>query len=434
MKQINANSKVVVIGLGKTGLCCVRYLQGLNIRPVVMDTRVKPAGADELDPSIKLITGGLDVELLKQADVIVASPGIAVATEELQTAIAAGVDIIGDIELFALAADKPVVAITGSNGKSTVTELLGKMAEAAGISVGVGGNIGLPALELLKQGHELYILELSSFQLETTYSLKPVAATILNISEDHMDRYDGMAEYIAAKLKIYDGAGHVIANSDDEQTWPHHSKADCLFGGQGDFHLSEGKHPALMCCGEHLLDVEKMAMTGRHNQMNALAALALAKAAGINLDACITTLKHYQGMAHRCEVLGNKFGITWVNDSKATNVGATVAALSGLSGDVKGRLHLIAGGDGKGADFSDLEPEFAQSVAELYCFGKDAKAIAQLKQGAHLVSDLPAAVAECLKNAQSGDWVLLSPACASLDMYANFMARGDHFRELVAQL
>ena len=267
-----------------------------------------------------------------------------------------------------------------------------------------------------------------------------MAATILNISEDHMDRYDSMADYIKAKFEIYQGASQLIANSDDEATWPTDLSNTQFFGSKkGDYHLSLsqaglGDELALMYKNTSLMPVSEMAMTGRHNQLNALAALALAKAAGIEQSACLETLRQYSGMAHRCELVSDKLGMTWVNDSKATNVGATIAALQGLAANVEGRLHLIVGGDGKGADFSLLAAEFDAYVAELYCMGKDAKAIAQLKNGAHLVKNLEQAVNECVKNGESGDWILLSPACASLDMYKNFMARGEHFKDLVAAL
>lgn len=421
-----------------TGLSCVDYCLRLGVIPQVVDTRAEPPGKDQLPENVPLHAGKIPQALLNQADLIIASPGIALASPALTEAANNGVEIIGDIELFARAVNKPVIAITGSNGKSTVTSLVGEMALKAGIKVGVGGNIGVPALSLLEQDCELYVLELSSFQLETTHSLKPCVATVLNVSEDHMDRYDSFEAYRQAKMSIYHNATHVLVNRDDPLTFPETTSANIVSFGcdaEDDYGLAPTSLGYDLTKGKQvLLCSEQLQLSGLHNLANVLAALAIAELAGIELDAAVSAAKAYQGLAHRCEFIKQVNGVRYINDSKATNVGATLAAIDGLAPVIKGRLHLIAGGDGKGGDFSPLAPAFAKRIASVVCFGRDKAEIARLDKKCVVVDDLDAAVAYCANNATSGDWVLLSPACASLDMYANYMARGDHFRQLVEAL
>ncbi|RJG50034.1 UDP-N-acetylmuramoyl-L-alanine--D-glutamate ligase [Motilimonas pumila] len=432
-------NNVVILGLGMTGLSCVRYYLKKGITPTVIDTRAKPPGIEELPTGVPLVCGEMPQELLNKADVIVASPGIALATPALQEAAESGVEIIGDIELFAREAQAPIIAITGSNGKSTVTSLVGDMAKAAGVKVGVGGNIGVAALSLLEQECELYVLELSSFQLETTSSLKPLVATVLNVSEDHMDRYDSYQAYRASKLTIYQQAQHCLINRDDSLTQPiqQTDKQTLIsFGTDSQDYGLVNQEGRLALChhGEVLLFAEELKLSGIHNLANVLAAIAMIDVAGIDRQAAIKCAKQYTGLAHRCEFVADVHGVRWINDSKATNVGATLAALEGLAPVVKGDIHLIAGGDGKGSDFSPLQPVLANSVKTLVCFGQDKHAIADQFSEAIIVDDLSAAVARCAERAKSGDWVLLSPACASLDMFQNFMVRGERFKTLVGAL
>lgn len=428
--------KVIIIGLGLTGLSCVHFFLTRGVVPRVMDTRAVPPGVDKLPENVECHCGSLNDEWLQEADLIVASPGIALATKQLQQAASQGIEIVGDIELFCREADAPIIAITGSNGKSTVTSLVGEMAKAAGISVGVGGNIGIPALSLLNSGHELYVLELSSFQLETTSSLKAIAATVLNISEDHMDRYPlGLQQYREAKLKIYHNALNCIVNAQDPLTLPqNYSVNECISFGlnSGDYFFDTQKR-VLVAKGEAVLDVAQMHMTGQHNYLNALAALALADTAGIARSASIQVLKTYAGLVHRFQlVLFNK-GVRWINDSKATNVGSTEAALNGLH--VDGTIYLLLGGDGKSADFSSLKNYVSADNYRLYCFGRDGKALAQLAPEKSVLTDtMEQSLRQLAPSLKNGDMVLLSPACASLDQFKSFEQRGDIFAQLAKEL
>ncbi|MCE2572069.1 UDP-N-acetylmuramoyl-L-alanine--D-glutamate ligase [Motilimonas eburnea] len=436
--SLHKQQNIVILGLGITGLSCVDYCLQFDVIPKVVDTRAEPPGKDQLPDHVPLYAGEIDQALLNQADLIIASPGIALASPALVEAAANGVEIIGDIELFARAVNKPVIAITGSNGKSTVTSLVGEMAQQAGIKVGVGGNIGVPALSLLKQDCDLYVLELSSFQLETTHSLKPRVATVLNVSEDHMDRYDSFEAYRQAKMSIYQNAAYVLVNRDDPLTFPETTSAQIVSFGtddEDDYGLQPSSTGFALTKGEQgLLTSDEMQLSGLHNLANVLAALAIADCAGIERQAAIKAAKNYKGLAHRCEFIKQVNGVRWINDSKATNVGATLAAIDGLAPVITGQLHLIAGGDGKGGDFSPLAPAFAERIASVVCFGQDKAEIARLHEKCVIVDDLDAAVNYCAKRSEQGDWVLLSPACASLDMYPNYMARGEHFRQLVEAL
>jgi UDP-N-acetylmuramoylalanine--D-glutamate ligase len=429
-------SKVVILGLGKTGLSCVHYFLRQGVTPMVLDTRANPPGRQELPASVELRCGELDVTLLTQAELIIASPGIALATPALQAAAAAGIEIIGDIELFVRAAQAPIVAITGSNGKSTVTTLVGEMAAEAGIQVGVGGNIGTPALDLLLSPCDLYVLELSSFQLETTFSLQAAAATILNLSEDHLDRYDGMAGYLAAKQRIYAGAQHILVNRDDDATQPQVGTVWQSFGLDAASYGRIQHQGALWLAveGEPRLPVAELNIVGAHNQMNALAAMALCDAVAVPRAAQLTVLRRFSGLPHRCQFVREHQGVRWINDSKATNVGSTLAAVAGLAESVQGRLILIAGGQGKGQDFAPLQALLGHGIDLMLCFGQDADLLCALGPQTERVADLTAAVARAREVAQAGDWVLLAPACASLDMFKNFEQRGDCFSALVEAL
>ncbi|MCR1837385.1 UDP-N-acetylmuramoyl-L-alanine--D-glutamate ligase [Rodentibacter caecimuris] len=430
------NKTVTIIGLGKTGLSCVDYLnaQQANIR--VIDTRENPVGADKLPKNIPLHTGSLNQHWLNESDMIVISPGLAVKTPEIQTALSLGVEVVGDIELFCRAATKPIVAITGSNGKSTVTTLVYEMAKAAGLKVGMGGNIGIPALSLLNQDYDLYVLELSSFQLETTYSLKATAATVLNVTEDHMDRYVDLEDYRQAKLRIYHQAESAVVNNEDKLTLGggnnQGKKVVSFAEHDADYDIkTENGKPCLMVKDEVILPCDEIMLVGRHNYMNALAAAALAQAVGVNLEAVRTALRQFRGLDHRFQLAYQANGVRWINDSKATNVGSTVAALTGLF--VEGKLHLLLGGDGKGADFSELAELINQPHIICYCFGRDGAELAKLSPQSYLFETMAQAIEFLRPTLQVGDMVLLSPACASLDQFASFEKRGEEFTRL-AQL
>ncbi|WP_312180645.1 UDP-N-acetylmuramoyl-L-alanine--D-glutamate ligase [Pantoea sp. CTOTU46764] len=430
--------KVVIIGLGITGLSCVDFFLAQGVTPRVMDTRVSPPGLDKLPASVERYVGGINSDWLLASDLIIASPGIALAHPALSEAADAGIEIIGDIELFCREAQAPIVAITGSNGKSTVTTLVGEMARAAGWQVGVGGNIGLPALTLLKSPAQLYVLELSSFQLETTHSLKAAAATILNLTEDHMDRYPlGMQQYRAAKLRIYENASVCVVNADDGMTMPVRGVDQrCVSFGinLGDYHLNQQQGSTwLRAKGEKVLNTDEMTLVGQHNYTNALAALALADAVNIPRASSLKALTTFTGLTHRFQLVHEANGVRWINDSKATNVGSTEAALNGLK--VKGTLWLLLGGDGKSADFSPLARYLQGDSVKVFCFGRDGDALAALRpEIATRTETMQQAMTQIAAQVKAGDMVLLSPACASLDQFRNFEQRGDQFAQLAKEL
>lgn len=436
--------KVVIIGLGLTGLSCVDFFIARGVTPRVMDTRINPPGMDKLPDNVERHVGDLNQEWLLEADLIVASPGIALAHPALSEAADAGVEIIGDIELFCRENQAPVVAITGSNGKSTVTTLVGEMAKAAGWQVGVGGNIGVPALNLLKQltlqkhENQLVVLELSSFQLETTSSLRASAATILNVTEDHTDRYPlGLQQYRAAKLRVYENAKVCVVNADDALTMPvRGADSRCISFGVdvGDYHLNKQQGEIwLRVRGEKVLNTREMKLTGRHNYTNALAALALADAVGIPRSSSLKALTTFTGLPHRFQLVLERNGVRWINDSKATNVGSTEAALDGLQ--VDGTLHLLLGGDGKSADFSGLTRFLQGDHIKIYCFGRDGEQLAELRpEVSQLTETMEQAMVLLAKSLAPGDMVLLSPACASLDQFRSFEQRGDEFARLAEGL
>lgn len=440
----HSHSLQVVVGLGKTGLSCVRYLVAQGFSVAVMDSRAQPPGLDELQrdfPDIPLVAGEFSAELCLQAERLIVSPGVSLREPAIAAAIEQGIPAIGDIELFVLAAKAPIVAITGSNGKSTVTTLVGEMAKTAQWQVGVGGNLGTPALELLSDVEpDLYVLELSSFQLETTYSLHAAAAVILNLSEDHMDRYDGLDDYFRAKLRIYHNCHKAIINRDANLSYPSHTFEDHLSFGlnvpaDDNFGLREESGQVFLAQGsKNLLDVKELKIKGRHQQANALAALALGSAVHIPMSAMLETLRHFQGLAHRCQWVGVKDGVSWFNDSKATNVGAALATLEGLGSDIHGKLIVIAGGLGKNADFHPLAPSLQKYARQLILMGQDAPLIAAAVEHSvpiDYASSLEQAVSLAQRHAQPGDAVVLAPACASFDMFNNFEHRGELFMAAV---
>lgn len=435
MSGFGGVKNVVVVGLGMTGLSVVKHLlrqpEALTIK--VIDTRDTPPGHDQLPKNVELHSGGWQQDWLINADLIVTNPGIALASPQLIPAIDKGIQIVGDIELFAWAVNAPVIAITGSNGKSTVTDLTGEMAKAAGVKTAVGGNIGFAALDLLEQDAELYVLELSSFQLETTSTLKLKAAAFLNLSEDHMDRYQGMADYRQAKLRIFDHAEVGIVNRDDKQTYPDVEKTVKSFGfDQGDYGCIEKDGIEYLAKDSApIIAASELGLVGKHNIANALVAIALLDAVGINIKSTLDTLRTYNGLTHRCQVVADNGGIRWVNDSKATNVASTLAALSGLN--IDGKLHLLVGGVGKGADFSELSPALKALDLMMYCFGEDGPQFIPLDPRSGLFQTMDEALASLFPTLNAGDMVMLSPACASFDQYANFMARGDAFTQLAKQ-
>ena len=435
----------VVIGLGVTGLSCARYLHRLGVPFSVVDTRPDAPGLEILRremPEVAVFAGDYPPELISGASELVVSPGLSLDAPVVQQARAAGVDIIGDIDLFVQAATAPVIGITGSNAKSTVTELVGEMARAARLDVGVGGNLGTPALDLLAPGRELYVLELSSFQLERAGDLNLAVATVLNVTPDHLDRHGSMPRYHQAKHRIFRGCGKAVVNRDDPLTIPLLAPGvDVISWRMGKpeldgFGLERVAGQEYLCHGfQQLLPAAELGLVGRHNVANALAALALGYAADLPLDSMIATLRQFRGLPHRCQPVAEIAGVRYINDSKGTNIGATIAALEGVGADRN--ILLIAGGQGKGADFSQLQSAVAAHCKQVILIGEDAPALqAALQTSApvSLASSMADAVAQAAERADPGDCVLLSPACASFDMFSGYVQRGEVFCRAVAQL
>ena len=442
---IASSANTVVYGLGVTGLSCVRYLRRRGERCSVIDSRENPPGLAELRsyfPEVPVFAGQVPDSVVESGGNWVVSPGVALDDAIVQRAVSAGAQILGDIDLFVAAAEAPVVGITGSNAKSTVTSLLGCMAEAAGLNVGVGGNLGVPALDLLAPGRQLYILELSSFQLERAGRLDLAVATVLNISADHLDRHGSLQQYHQAKHRIFRGCGHAVVNRDDPLTQPLLEPGVPVTSwrlGEPDlngFGLRVEEGVTWLCHGlVPLMPATDLGLVGRHNLGNALAALALGHAAGLPLKAMLTAARQFQGLPHRCQNVGSVAGVRYVNDSKGTNPGATQAALAGVS---EGRnVLLIAGGVGKGADFRSLREVVQRHCKALLVLGEAAEQLAEALGDlcpVHRVADMQDAVNTAAGAAGEGDVVLLSPACASFDMFSGYAARGEAFVAAVAAM
>lgn len=431
----------LVIGLGISGQSCLRYLLAQQEPVRALDTRAQPPGIVEVKQAfvdVPMHLGSWNENWLAEARRLIVSPGIAVSTSEIARQSAAGKEVIGDIELFARAASVPVAAITGSNAKSTVTTLLGEVAVACGKRALAGGNLGTPALDLLGQNAELYVLELSSFQLETTWSLGAQVAAILNISEDHLDRYPSLVEYIAAKQRIYDGCDVAVWNHDDENTRPQRPVARAISFGmhpQADYRL-DAVRGMLMAHGVDLCPASALSMRGNHNALNVLAVLAMAEALELDQQVALEAVQRFSGLPHRCNLVAEHRGVQWFNDSKGTNVGATLAALAGIGPAIDGRVILIAGGQGKGQDFSPLAAPAAQYLRAAILIGEDADKVAQGlgDVSCHFAADMNDAVRRASLLAESGDAVLLSPACASFDMFKGYADRGDAFVRAVREV
>ena len=448
MGVIVSDRRTLVVGLGKTGLSCVRYLAAQGRKLAVADTRQAPPGLAELQagwPDVEIHLGAFSSELFCGFSELIVSPGISVAQPAIAAAAAHGARIRGDIDLFAEAADAPILAITGSNGKTTVTTLVGDMARDCGYKVSVGGNIGTPALDLLGTGAQLYVLELSSFQLETTDELNALAATVLNVSDDHMDRYADKMAYYQAKQRVFRGCQYAIVNLDDALSTPmarDNLRFICFgmnrvnpetFSTRDD---TASGQPWLTWGLENLVRADELGLIGRHNLSNIMAALGLGRAAGLPMDSMLQTARAFRGLPHRCESLRLIDGVEYINDSKGTNVGATAAALDSLM-PAAGKIVLIAGGDGKGADFGPLADPALRHCRAVVLIGRDAgqlQAVLAPTTPSYIENTLPDAVARAAGLAQPGDRVLLSPACASLDMFRDYEDRGECFRSLVEAL
>ena len=433
----------LIVGLGLSGLSCARFLARQGVSVAITDSRMDPPGMQQLRetlPDVPVFVGGFDKAAFSAAQRLVVSPGVSLQEPFIQQAMARGVEICSDISLFAVNAKAPIAAITGSNGKSTVTTLLAEMAKRSGRKTLLGGNIGIPALDLLAQPTpELYVLELSSFQLETATQISAAVATVLNISEDHMDRYAGLEEYSLAKRAIFNGAGVRVLNRDDPSVaaMAEDDQNEHWFTlntpAANDYGLRWQDDQLWLAQGEMLLlPATEVCMAGRHNLANALAALAMGDALNLEREAMLETLRNFGGLPHRCQFVARINGVAWYNDSKATNVGATLAAVNGFDEP----LVLIAGGQGKGADFTPLCGA-AEKLKAVVLIGEDRDKIAKVLQGKVLLeqaNDMADAVNKAHQLSQPGESVLLSPACASFDMFEGFEQRGEQFMGLVRAL
>lgn len=435
-----ASARLLIVGLGATGYSAAQFLQRTPIKFAVIDSRKNPPLIDTLRehmPDVPVFSGGFDQSAFDVATHLLVSPGVSLNEKAIHKAMQAGVTVMSDIDLFACATDKPIIAITGSNGKSTVTTMLGDMGNAAGIKTAIGGNLGTPALDLLQQDADLYVLELSSFQLERTTALNAKAATVLNVSPDHLDRHEGMDGYAKEKQRIFRGDGAMILNADDPMVMAMRcNDRHCLTFSvrkEADFYLRRGEADALMYGEQILMSANELRLEGSHNIANALAALALGHAVGLDTTAICNALKKFKGLAHRMQKVAEVRGIRWVNDSKATNIGACIAALEGYDR----KVILIAGGDGKGADMRELVPVVKAKTKSVVLMGKDAELINRALDGCvpvYFAADMKQAVKIAADHAEAGDSVLLSPACASLDQYKSYADRGNKFAEAVMEL
>jgi len=438
----------VVAGLGISGVSAVNFLHENGYRVAVTDSREVPPGHEQIPAAVQTSFGQLDQDLLLQAEEIVISPGLDPQLPAIQAAIAKGIPVISEIQILRRATDKPIVAITGSNAKSTVTTLIGLMAQEAGVKVAVGGNLGRPALDLTHDDPDVYILELSSFQLEATSSLNAEVAVVLNMSEDHLDRHGDMAGYHAAKHRIFQGVKKVVYNRDDSLTRPlvpdvtpmqsfglnapDLKQYGILREDNGTIWLARGR--------ERLLKSSEMYIQGTHNVANALACLALGEAIGLPMDKMLETLKTFKGLEHRCEFVKEVNGVRYYNDSKGTNIGATLAALDGLGAAIEaqcGQVAIILGGQGKGQDFTALRESLQKYAKVAVLMGEDRAIIENAIAGTTTLlhaASLQQAVELCQQHTHAQDVVLLSPACASFDMFTGYPERGHRFVEYVNAL
>lgn len=429
----------VIVGLGKTGLSCFRYLsnQGLNV--AITDSREEPPELLELRAefeSASVYLGQINEQVLLASDQIILSPGVSLDNKSIKLSIENNIPVFGDIELFCQKAQAPIIAVSGSNGKSTVTTIVAEMTRLAGLKTYVGGNIGIPALDLLSDSTpDLYVLELSSFQLETTYSLNAHASVVLNVSPDHMDRYSSLKDYANTKKRIYSGQGLMVLNKDEE--YIHSiidSKRDTIYFSLGapegeNFGLINHNNEVWLSQGnEKIINKNQLKIKGEHNISNALAAMALAGAVNVPTNIMADVLKNFTGLEHRCQLVREIDNVSWYNDSKATNVGACIASITGLC--ELGNIILIAGGDSKGADLSGLNPIVKKYIKRVFLFGIDANKLADVMGSdvdKEFVNNMNEAVKGASKIADPDDIVLLAPACSSLDMYKNYQQRGDAF-------
>ena len=436
---MNEHVDTLIVGLGKTGWSAARYLAAQGITFAVADAAAEPPMLAEMQaafPDVPLYLGGFDETVLLNADHVLVSPGVAIQHPAIRRAMDAGVEVYGDVELFCRHTTLPIVAITGSNGKSTVTMLLAEMARMAGLRVAVGGNLGTPVFDLLdNDATQAFVLELSSFQLETVRTLNALSSVVLNVSPDHLDRHASIERYAEIKASIYRGSGAMVINLDDPMVRKMREAGRPIIGytlsspcEQGYGLVTEHGVRVIKRGDDKLLAVQELGLSGDHNIANAMAAMALAETLGCSTTTMCEVLRRFQGLPHRCQEVANRDGVRWVNDSKATNVAAACAAITSLAGDQN--TILIAGGEGKGASFAPLAAAANGRLKAAIILGRDGQAISQALASAvpvTTVTDLDEAVATATHIAKAGDQVLLSPACASYDLFSDYRARGEAF-------
>jgi len=443
------DKNIVILGAGLTGLSCVRYLKENGLNCSVNDSRDNAIAVEDFEqefPNTPLSLGNWHADLIAAADILLVSPGIDTSIAAIADVLNENCIVAGDIELYCQNHTTPILAVTGSNGKSTVVSLLAFIGQKLGKKVELGGNIGVPVLEQSQKSLDCLVLELSSFQLETLRSMHAIAATVLNVSDDHLDRHKTLENYALIKQGIYQGCQTAVINRDDMNTHivPAGISTTSFGGGiakAGHFGVDViAGQSQLMFGAMPLIAVSKLPIAGLHNAMNCLAVLALGHSAGWPLTDMLKHLVKFNGLAHRCQLISTYKDVQWINDSKATNVGATLAAIEGLAAIMSpdNNLYVIAGGEGKGADFSLLQYVIAKHVAQVYTLGKDGDEIGLIANNAHKpsikVTSIEQAVCALGIIVQPGDVVLLSPACASIDMFKNFAQRGDVFVAAVNKL
>lgn len=433
MDEILAKQRIVVAGLGLTGQSVVRFLTGLGVNVSVWDTRAEAVVPSWITSPVTL--GKVNEDFWAGVDMLILSPGISPAHPGVNFARQAGVEVIGDIELFARLSRTPLYGITGSNGKTTVTLLLTHILKSAGLKTCAAGNVGQPVLDTLGENWDALVLELSSFQLETTSSLSLKGGTILNITDDHLDRHGSMEHYGAAKQRIFQHCEHAVVWRGHEECRPTSRIARVTSYGIDSSNTDFGfTNNCITWQGKPVLNMVDVQLVGTHNVLNIQAALGLSMIAGVSIVEGCEGVKSFAPAPHRCVQISQRGGVRWIDDSKATNVGATLAALEGIGNQKKGKLILIAGGDGKGADLSVLQSALLRYVDELITLGKNGPDIANLFHDSHQVSDLPTAVRLAAELAAEGDTVLLSPACASIDMFENYRHRAEVFADTIAEV
>jgi UDP-N-acetylmuramoylalanine--D-glutamate ligase len=438
--DVRAHSYIVA-GLGLTGQACVRFLLEQGAKVKAFDTRENVSLAPELvatGQGVDVTHGNLDADYFKGVDTLVLSPGLSPNITQVQQAKQAGIEVIGDVELFARLNRTPVIGITGSNGKTTVTKLTEHLLQASGINAVAAGNVGLPVLATLANQYDVIVLELSSFQLETTTSLQLHGACILNITEDHLDRHGSFTQYIAAKQRIFKHCRYAVVGRGEQYCKPNSPvEATIDYGvseAESGFGIREG---VITLNGEALLNTDNITLAGTHNQLNVMAALALCYSLKtlVNIDMAYLAnqVSTFISAPHRCIEIAQVNGVRWIDDSKATNVGATIAALEGLAPTTCGNIILIAGGDAKGADLTPLKAVMKENVSQVFALGKDADKFVPLFANTRIVATLDEAVYAAYCVAKPNDIVLLSPACASIDMFDNYIHRAQVFAEAIAQ-